>query len=431
MNQKIIGSILLQVVLIALNAVFACAEIAVLSANENKMAKLAEEGNKKAKRLGKLTADPARFLATIQVAITLSGFLGSAFAADNFSEPIVRALLKCKLPIPEATLDVIAVVVITLLLSLVTLVLGELVPKRIAMQKAENLALGLSGLITGISRLFAPLVWLLTASTNGVLRLLRMDPNAGDDEVSEEDIRMMADAGSEKGVIDEQENSIIQNVFDFDDLTVGEAMTHRTELTVLWEEEPLEDWKKTIFEESHTYYPICSESVDRVVGVLDSRKFFRLPEQTKEQAWEKAVKKPLLASSHMKTDELFRQMKATKTHFAVVIDEFGGTDGIVTIHDLVELLIGELEETPGEIVQLDDRTYKIACDTELTKVERELDQDLDSSAATLSGWIVEQLGGIPQKGDEFHYDRFTFTVSAVDEKRVLEAIVKLDPPAEE
>ena len=229
MDNQIIGSIVLQLVLIALNAVFACAEIAVLSMSENKIEKLAQSGNKQAVKLEKLTRNPARFLATIQVAITLSGFLGSAFAADNFSEPIVTLLLGWGVPIPAATLDVIAVVVITVLLSFITLVFGELVPKRVAMRKSEKLALGLAGAISMIS----------TASTNGVLRLMRIDPNEEDSEVSEEEITMMADDAAEKGIIDEEENSIIQNVFEFNDLTVAEAMTHRTKLVVLWAEDGL------------------------------------------------------------------------------------------------------------------------------------------------------------------------------------------------
>ncbi len=429
--MDIVGPILLQLVLIALNAIFACAEIAVLSINETKVVKLAEEGNRKAKKLSKLIADPARFLATIQVAITLSGFLGSAFAADNFSEPIVQGLIKMGVKVPAATLDVIAVVAITLLLSFVTLVFGELVPKRVAMQKTEQLALGLSGSISLISKIFAPLVMLLTVCTNGVLRMMGIDPHASEEQVSEEDILMMADAGTEKGIIDEEENELIQNVFEFDDLTVGQAMTHRTELVHLWAEESMEEWKKTIYEVPHTFYPICDENVDQVIGILDSRKFLRMPELTKKSVMETAVVKPLLASSQMKTDDLFRQMKMTKKHFAVVIDEFGGTDGIVTINDLIELLVGELEETPTDIIEQDEFTYKIEGDTELNKVERELKVDLESTAATLSGWIVEQLGGIPQKGDEFHYEKFAVKITKVDEKRVLEAVIKIDPPAEE
>ena len=223
MDSDIVGSILLQVVLIAVNAVFACAEIAVVSCNDAKLEKMAQEGNKRAAKLFHLTEQPSRFLATIQVVITLSGFLGSAFAAENFSDRIVSALVDAGMKIPEKTLDAIAVVLITLLLSYITLIFGELVPKRIAMQKAEQIALGISGLVSGASKVFAPLVWLLTASTNGILRLLGIDPDEDDDQVTEEEIRMMVDAGSEKGAIDNEEKDMIQNVFEFDDLTIDEA----------------------------------------------------------------------------------------------------------------------------------------------------------------------------------------------------------------
>ena len=193
--------LLLQVVLIALNAVFACAEIAVLSVNEVKLSKMVSEGSRKAKRLSRLTAQPARFLATIQVAITLAGFLGSAFAAENFSDPLVDWLVGLGVTIPPATLNTLAVILITLILSFFTLVFGELVPKRIAMKKSEQIALGVSGLLSFISIIFRPIVGLLSVSTNLVLRLMGIDPNETDDNVSEEEIRMMVDAGSEKGTI--------------------------------------------------------------------------------------------------------------------------------------------------------------------------------------------------------------------------------------
>ncbi len=431
MNTKIIGQLILQLILIALNAVFACAEIAVLSFNENKLAKLADEGNKKARRLSKLTQNPARFLATIQVAITLSGFLGSAFAADNFSEIIVDQLAKLNLGIPLATLDAISVVVITLLLSFLTLVFGELVPKRLAMRKTESIALGISGTVSFISKAFAPVVWLLTISTNGILRLLGIDPHADDNEVSEEDILMMADAGSEQGIIDEEENILIQNVFEFDDLSVGEIMTHRTEAVMLWNEDTIEEWKKTIFENVHTHYPICEDSADQIIGILDTRLFFRLPEQTKEIALERAVLKPYFVSTHTKADDLFREMKQTKNHFAVAIDEFGGTDGIITINDLIEQLVGELEEDPDDIVAIDEFTYEIQGDTELTKVERELKVDFESDAATFNGWIIEQMGTIPEKSEEFRYEKFTVKITDSDEKLVLKATLTIDTPQSE
>ena len=228
MDRTLIWQIILQILLISLNAVFACTEIAVISMNDNKLEKMAAEGNRKAKRLFNLTSQPAKFLSTIQVAITLSGFLGSAFAADNFSEILTDLLIKIGTPIPASTLDAISVVVITLILSYFTLVFGELVPKRVAMKNPEKIALGISAFISAIAKLFAPVVWLLTVSTNGILRLLGIDPNAEDEEVTEEEIRMMVDAGSEKGTIDIEEKEIIQNVFEFDDLSVGEIATHRT-----------------------------------------------------------------------------------------------------------------------------------------------------------------------------------------------------------
>lgn len=241
-DNALLWQLLLQIILIALNAVFACAEIAVISFNDNKLARLAEQGDKRAVRLARLTSQPARFLATIQVAITLAGFLGSAFAADNFSDMLTEWLVGLGVSLPASTLDTISVVLITIILSYFTLVLGELVPKRVAMRKAEALALGMSGLISFISKLFAPIVWLLTISTNALLRLIGIDPNADDEEVTEEEIRMMVDAGREKGVIDEEETEIIQNVFEFDDITAGELATHRTDIALLWTDETMEQW---------------------------------------------------------------------------------------------------------------------------------------------------------------------------------------------
>lgn len=273
----IIWQIVLQIVLIALNAVFACAEIAVLSVSDAKLAILVESGNKRAKRLAKLTKQPARFLATIQVAITLAGFLASAFAAENFAQYIKQLIPN----IPES----LCIIVITILLSYVTLVFGELVPKRVAMKKSESLALSISGLLNFVSTIFAPLVWLLTVSTNGVLRLMHIDPNGDDEEVTEEEIRMMVDAGGEKGTIDRSEQEIIQNVFEFDDLTAGEIATHRTDIVILWEEDDDKEWEKTIYEHRYSQFPVCGESVDDVIGILNSKDYFRLADRSRKTSW--------------------------------------------------------------------------------------------------------------------------------------------------
>ena len=314
----------MQLILLICNAVFACAEIAVISLNDNRLAKLAAEGDKRAVRLARLTNQPARFLATIQVVITLSGFLGSAFAAENFSDGIVDWLVGLGVGIPRGTLDTITVTLITLVLSYITLIFGELVPKRVAMRNAEKLSLAISGLMTFISKLFAPIVWLLTVSTNAVLRLLGIDPNEKDEEVSEEEIRMMVDVGSEKGVIDEEEQRMIQNVFEFDDLAVEEFATHRTDMVVLWEDESVEQWNQTIRENRHSLYPVCGETADDVIGILNAKDYFRLEERTRENILREAVRPAYFVPQSIRADVLFRQMKKTRNHFAVVLDEYGG-----------------------------------------------------------------------------------------------------------
>lgn len=344
MKDSILFMILLQIVLILLNAIFACAEIAIISMKDSRLAMLSEQGDKRAIRLTQLTSQPAKFLATIQVAITLSGFMGSAFAAENFSDVLVAWLVGIGVKIPVATLDAAAVVVITIVLSYFTLVFGELVPKQLGMRKAETLALGMSAMISAIAKLFAPIVWFLTVSTNSVLKLLGMNPGAVEEEVSEEEIRMMVDLGSEKGVIDEQEKEFIQNVFEFDDLSAREILTHRIEITLLYLEDSMEEWKDTIYNSNHTYYPICEDTVDHVVGILSAKDYLRLEDKSREKVMEHAVMKPYFVPESMKADVLFGNMKRSHNTLAVVLDEYGGMSGIITMNDLIEQLVGELDE---------------------------------------------------------------------------------------
>ena len=344
MEDSIIFLLLVQVILIALNAIFASAEIAVLSVKETKLEKMAEEGNKKAIRLTHLTSEPSKFLSTIQVAITLSGFLGSAFAADNFSDPLVEFLIGLGIGIPRSTLNTLSVVVITLILSYFTLIFGELVPKRIAMKKSEQLALAISGLVSAISTLFKPIVWFLSLSTNAILRLCGIDPTETDDAVSEEEIRMMVDAGSEKGAIDYEEKEFIQNVFEFDDLMAGEIATHRTDVTILFLEDSDEEWEQIIHDSRHTLYPVCDNSPDQVVGILNAKDYFRLSDKTRQSVLKGAVRPAYFVPETVKADVLFRNMKQGHHSLAVILDEYGGMVGIVTLNDLIEELVGELSE---------------------------------------------------------------------------------------
>lgn len=432
MQDPFLWPIVLQIVLIALNAVFACAEIAVISINDNKLAQLVAQGNKAAQRLARLTSRPARFLATIQIAITLSGFLGSAFAADNFSDPLVDALLTAGVPIPAATLDKIAVILITLLLSYFTLVFGELVPKRLAMKKAESLALGLSGLITAISTLFAPVVTVLTASTNGILRLLGIDPNTDEEEVSEEEIKMMVDRGSEKGVFGSSTKEFIQNVFEFDDLTVGEFATHRTELELLWTNQSVEEWKQVIFRTGHTRYPVCDGTVDQVIGVLDTREFFRLQDHSQQEILKTVVKPAFFVPETVKADVLFRQMKQRRTYYAVVLDEYGGLLGVVTIKDLLEQLVGEIQQEgePEDIQPLEPNTWRIQGAAPLDDVALALGVSLPlEEYDTFGGYVFGLYGSIPPDGRILSLDTDQLHIQAtlIRQHRLVEALVSRQP----
>ena len=438
------GLIILQIVLIALNAIFACAEIAVLTIiNETKLARMADDGNKKAKRLFKLTCEPAKFLATIQVAITLSGFLGSAFAADNFSEPLVDWVVSLGVNVPRATLDAVAVVLITLILSYFTLVFGELVPKRIAMKRSEQLALGISGLVSGISSVFKPIVWFLTVSTNAVLRLIGIDPNEVDEEVSEEEIRMMVDAGSEKGAIDQQEKEFIQNVFEFDDLTAEEIATHRTDITILWIEDSIEVWEETVHDSRHTLYPVCEGSADNVVGILNAKDYFRLNDKSRDAVMREAVRPAFFVPATIKADVLFRNMRQTRNSMAIVLDEYGGVVGIVTLNDLIEQLVGDLgEDTPEEeaavphIEQMNENTWTIIGNVDLFDIEEALDVELGlKDVDTFTGLVFNALDMIPGDGEqdiELDFNGLHIHITRVEDHQIVYATVtKLEQPTEE
>lgn len=433
-----IGAVILQVILIALNAVFASAELAVVSMNDTKLEKMAEGGDKRAKRLQALTADSAKFLATIQVAITLAGFLGSAYAADNFAEPLVNGLLSLGLGIPRNILNSICVFLITVVISYFSIVFGELIPKRIAMQKKEELAMALSGPLIVVSRIAAPLVWLLTVSTNGVLRALGIDPDR-EEEVTEEEIRMMVAAGSEKGTIDEDENEMIQNIFEFDDTDVEEICTHRMDVDMVELDDPQEEWDKIIFETRHSFYPVCGENSDDIVGILSAAEYLRMNERTREKVMETCVKKPYYVPETMKADALFENMKKSGNYFAVVIDEYGGMTGIITLRDLIEVLVGELKEgrevlEPEDIRQIRDGEWIIQGSASLDDVAEELNLTLPvDTYDTFSGYICGAIEAIPEDGSSFEteIDGLKIYVNKVKDRKIEEASVTLLPPEPE
>ncbi len=405
MGDSVTGQLLLQLFLIMVNAVFACAEIAIISINDTKLERLSATGDKRAKKLLTLTKIPSKFLATIQVGITLAGFLGSAFAAGNFSEKLTKFFISLGVKIPESSLNAISIFLVTLILSYLTLVFGELVPKRIAMQKAEAIGLALSDLIYYIAKFFAPIVFLLTFSTNLILKLFGIDPNAAVEAVSEEEIRMMVDAGLEKGTIDADEKYIIHNVFEFDDKTAGDIMTHRADVCFLWAEDSDEVWLETILNNKYSIYPICDGNIDNITGALRSKDYFRLNDKSRESVLKNAVRPAVFVTDSLRTDILFKIMQKNKNHFAVVLDDYGGVFGIVTMNDLLEQLVGDLENDdsfPEEeplIDKIDNSTWKINGSAHLEEVSERLGVELPiEDYETFGGMVFSLLGTVPDDG---------------------------------
>lgn len=405
--MDIIGPIIFQFLMIVLNAIFACAEIAVLSMNDAKIAALKEKGNKRAARLEKITTDSSKFLATIQVAITLAGFLGSAFAASNFA--VYIAPLFVKLGMIESVANTVSVVLITLFLSYITLVFGELVPKRVAMKKAESIALALAGLLRFVAVITAPVVWFLSISTNTVLRLMGIDPKETEEAASEDDIKLIVDESTRMGIIDDDEKEIIHNLFEFDDLPVGEFATHRTDVAFLWEEDSMEEWEKVIIDNRFSYYPVCGETVDEIKGVLCAKDYFALKDRkNKKLVMSKAVRSAHFVPESIKADVLFKQMKKIRNHFAIVLDEYGGFAGIVTMTDLLSQIMGDFDDDPDEDSARPD-IEKVAEDTWVIKGSVMLDEVAEALSIelpvdeydTLGGYAFGLYGAIPEDGTTF------------------------------
>ena len=431
--EKYVWYILLQVVLIALNALFASAEAAFLSINSARIEKIIEEGDKKtrkkARRLQKLTRDSSKFLSTIQVAITLAGFLGSAFAADSFAEPLTNwfnglsFMTENQIMVPE----MVFVVIITIILSFFSIIFGELVPKKIAIKNAEKLSLALSGFIRFVSALFAPVVWILTKTTNGVLRIFGVNPNEEEEAASEEEIRILLDTSSEAGAIDSMENEMIQNIFEFDDILISEVCTHRRDVKMIYREDSFDEWKKVVAQSRHGYYPICGESADDIIGVLNVKKFFRSECKSVAEAMRVASEKPYFVPENMKADVLFSNMKETRNYFAIVVDEYGGTNGVITIHDLLELLVGDMDDKDEivveEIVCLneEERQWKILGSASLEKLSEVLDVNFDTEDCdTFGGYIFGQLGEIPDDGTqvELETEELSIKVESIADHRI-------------
>lgn len=429
--------IVVLLILIVLNAFFAASEIALISLNDNKVKLMAEGGDRKAQMLYNLMSEPSRFLATIQIGITLAGFLASAFAAESFAGRMAAFLSEMGVPLSQSMLELISVITITLVLSYFTLVLGELVPKRLALQKAEPIAMFAAAPLTVLSKVSSPFVKLLTLSTNGIVRLFGVDPNADEENVTEEEIRMMVDVGMEKGTIQDTEKEMINNIFEFDNKTISDIMTHRTNIVALSVDTSLKDTVAIVNREKYTRMPVYEGSIDHIVGILHTKDLIPFIECEDQEQFNlrSMLREPNFVLESMRLDQFFKVMQKSNIHMAVAIDEYGGTDGIVTIEDLLEEIVGNIfdeydepELDAAEIVQVDANQYVMAGTLNLYEVEDALKIALPSEEYdTLSGFVLGQLGYIPAAGEhpEIEYQDIVFTVAEMDDRRIATVNVRI------
>lgn len=437
--SDIAGQLILQLVLILLNAFFAATEIAVISLNEKKVKARAEDGDKKAVKMLKMIEEPTGFLSTIQIGITLAGFLGSAFAADNFAERLSAFAVRT-FNMSESRIGIVntvSVIVITLILSFFTLVLGELVPKRIAMKHKEKLAEHVCGVISGLAVFLRPIIWLLTVSTNGVLRLFGIDPNEKEEPVSEEDIVLMLDAGADEGSLNQNDIEYIKNVFKLDGMTAEDVMTPRRALVLISQDATDEEILEIIETEGYSRIPVFSDTTDNIVGILHTRDYllrhtrpgFKLAD---------AMFQPVFVPETAHLDALFKDMQKEHNHAVVVVNEYGETAGIVTMEDILEEIVGEIWDERDEAVEdfapLDDGSYRVLCSANIEDFFEffDLDTEEEPEATTVNGWIIEQIGSIPEQGYHFDYLNLEITVTKADDLMAQEinVRVKQQPEAE-
>lgn len=433
------NSILFQLLFLAfltlVNAFFAGAEMAVVSVNKNRIKVLADEGSKRAALLQTLFEDSTKFLSTIQVAITLAGFFSSASAATGISQVLGGWIAQFGIPYSNT----IAVVVVTIILSYFTLVFGELVPKRIALQKAEAFSIFVVQPIYIISKILSPFIKLLSLSTNGFLHLIGMKTENLEEAVSEEEIKKMLETGSENGVFNEIEKEMINSIFSFDDKTAKDVMVPRREVFAIDIEEPLEKILDEILETRHSRIPVYEEQIDNIIGILQVKDVMI---EARKKSFEEVDIRALLKEAFFvpdgkSTDELFREMQKTKNRMAVLIDEYGGVSGILTVEDLVEEVMGEItdehEEEVVELQKIGEKEYLLDGSILIEELNEKLNLKLETeNYDTLSGYLIEELGYIPKDSGqcELDADGVHFKILEVKEKRIRKVWMKIPEQAE-
>ena len=416
--------IIVLIILILLNAYFAATEIAFISLNDSKVERDAKDGNKKAKQILKMLKSPSKFLATIQIGITFAGFLSSAFASDAFADrlaPILNSWM------PFWGVEVwqgISIVIITIILSFFTLVFGELVPKRLAMKYYEKIAYATIGVIRSISVITAPFVKLLTFSTNMVSKIFGVG-EAEEEVVTEEEIKMMIDEGEEKGTIEKGERVLLNNVFEFNDIIVSEIMTPRTDMYAIDINDDIKNWLDEVDEYKYSRIPVYDESVDDIKGILFVKDILKPLKDNEEIDIKRLMREPYFVPESKDIDELFREMQQNKVQMAIVIDEYGGTAGLITMEDIIEELVGnifdEYDDEEIDVKKIDDNTYILDGTLTSYELKKIFDVELpEGDYETLSGYLLEKLGRIPDEDEHpvIEDDKLTYKVEEMEDKRI-------------
>jgi len=418
------SQIAVLVVLILLNAYFAASEIAFISLNDAKIEKQAKEGNKKAKQIYKMLKNPSKFLATIQIGITLAGFLSSAFASDAFADKLAPMLNNLLPMLGTDTWRTISIILITILLSFFTLVFGELVPKRLAMKYYEKVSFGTIGVIRGISFITAPFVKLLTFSTNVISKIFGVKENE-EEIVTEEEIKMMIDEGEEKGTIDQEEKELLNNVFEFNDTTASEIMTPRIDIFALKISQDLYEVLDELDDYKYSRIPVYEDTIDNIKGIILIKDILKDLRDKKKINIKKLIKEVHFVPESVPIDKLFRQLQRNKMQMAIVIDEYGGTAGLVTMEDILEELVGNIfdehDEEELEYELIDENTYMVNGNISIGDLEKIIGIEIsDGDYETLSGYLLGKLEELPPEGEETIIEdgKLTYKIDEYEDKRI-------------
>jgi len=420
-----ISQLFVLLVLILANAYFAASEMAFISLNDAKIERQAKEGNKKAKQIEKMLNNPSKFLATIQIGITLAGFLSSAFASDTFADVLAPALNNIFPAISIETFRAISIVIITIILSFFTLVFGELVPKRLAMKYYEKIAYASIGIIRFISIIASPFVRILTKSTNLISKMFGISENE-EEIITEEEIKMMIDEGEEKGTIEKAEKEMINNIFEFNDITTSEVMTHRTDIFAVDINSSVEEILKQLDDYKYSRVPVYDENIDNIEGILfvkDLLKYFRTKKVIKIK---NIMREAYFVSENKPINELFKDLQTNKMQMAIVIDEYGGTAGLVTMEDLLEEIVGnifdEYDDVEHEFKKIDDNTFLINGSVSIYELKKILKVEIpEGDYETLSGYLLDKLGRVPEDDETpiIETKNVTYKIEEYEDKRIL------------